>query len=111
MRRREACFNEHGSDDHEASMTFDIATARQTNDKTVIHCHEDDLSAARGVFTGVLIGAVFWLVLIVSISIGFAHAGPHAALQTPAATTYDASEQARSLAVPRGVRGSDSKEA
>jgi hypothetical protein len=90
-------------------MTFDIATARQTHDEPVVHCRADDLSAARGVLAGVLMGAGLWLVLIVGI--GFAHAGPHAALQTPAATTYDASEQARSLAVPRGVRGSDSKEA
>ena len=90
-------------------MTFDIATARQTYDETDGHCHPDDLSAARGILAGVLMGAALWLVLIVGI--GFAHAGSPADLQTPAATTFDASEHARSLAASRRVRGSDSKEA
>lgn len=67
-------------------MTFDIATVWQTNDKTVIHCIEDDLSAARGVLSGVLIGAVFWLVLIVGI--GLSRAELHVATQAPAATTH-----------------------
>jgi len=66
-------------------MTFDMATAGQIDDRTVIHCPENDLSAARGIFTGVLIGAMFWLVLIVGIS--FARTDLHVAAQAPAPTT------------------------
>lgn len=67
-------------------MISDIGTGKQAKQAAIADRQQDDLSAARGIFAGVLMGAVLWLLLIVGI--GFVHAELVAAPQAPAATTY-----------------------
>ena len=72
----------------DAIMAFDISTAKQTRRGTALDRNEDDLNAARGIFAGVLMGAVLWVLLIVSISL--AHAELPVPPAMPAATAYGA---------------------
>jgi hypothetical protein len=67
-------------------MISDIATGKQAKQAAIADRQQDDLSAARGICAGVLMGAVAWLLLIVSIS--FAHAELVVAPQAPAAAPY-----------------------
>ncbi|HKN10030.1 MAG TPA: hypothetical protein VJ376_11185 [Pseudomonadota bacterium] len=71
-------------------MISDIATGKQAKrvalkQLAIVDPQQDDLSAARGIFAGVLMGAVLWLPLIVSIRV--AHAELIVAPHAPAATT------------------------
>jgi len=65
-------------------MAFDITTAKQTRREIAADRNEDDLSAARGIFAGILMAAVLWVLLILSVSL--AHAEPLVHPATPAAT-------------------------
>ena len=53
-------------------MTFDIANAKQTKQEPALDRAESDLNAAWGIFAGVLMGAVLWVLLILSISLAHA---------------------------------------
>ena len=68
-------------------MTVDVATAKQTK-QVALDRNEDDLNPARGIFAGVLMGGVLWVLLILSISL--AHAEPVVHSAATATTTYGA---------------------
>ena len=69
-------------------MTFDIGTAKQARQEIAAERNEDDLSAARGIFAGILMAGVLWVLLIVSVSL--AHAELPAPPAVPAVTIYGA---------------------
>ena len=69
-------------------MAFDIGTAKQAKQEIAADRNEDDLSAARGIFAGILMAAVLWVLLILSISL--AHAELPVPPAVPAATAYGA---------------------
>lgn len=69
-------------------MPFDITTAKQARQEQALDRNEDDLSAARGIFAGILMAAVLWVLLIFGVSL--AHAELPMPLAAPAVTTYGA---------------------
>lgn len=74
-------------------MPFDIGTAKQARQEQALDRNEDDLSAARGIFAGILMAAVLSVLLIFGVSLAHAELpAPPAALTAAIYGAWDVDE-------------------